>query len=165
MTIKTRLNFEEYKKLIFILIYKKPIVIFITVLGLYMIVHASLSYFGIIRINNNITIQFIFGIIITFLIPYNIYKSSKKNFETNKRIQEEIEYNFTNEKIIVKGESFNLEHEWNKITRIKELKDCFLIYQSKTSADIIPKRNLLESEIQELRNIFNQQKNIRLNSK
>ncbi len=162
MIIRTKLNLEEYTKLIFTLTYRKPWTIFVTSLGIFMLTLGFLSYFGIMSEKENMTFQFIFGSVLTFLTPYKVYATAKRNFNSNQRLQEEIEYEFTSEKMKIKGESFNSELEWNKTNRIEELKKWFLIFQSKIIANLIPKENLTELEIEEMRKIFTEQKNLKL---
>ncbi len=165
MTIETKINLEDYRKLIFTLTYRKPWTIFVTLLGLLTLTRACLSYFGVIIQNENMVLQFIFGILLTFLTPFKVYSTAKRNFTSNQRLQEAIEYELSKEKLKIKGESFNSELEWSKTNRIEELNNWFLIYQSKITANIIPKQNLSETEIEEMRKIFLEQKNLKLKLK
>jgi len=75
------------------------------------------------------------------ILPISIYWSAKRSFSTNKRLQEKIIYEFTNENIIIKGETFNSELNWSKTYRIMELNNWILIYQSRLTANVIPKKS------------------------
>ena len=165
MTINTKLNLEEYRKLLFILTYRKPWTIFVTLFGFFMIAIGCVTYFGITNDTEKMTFQFVIGIILIFLTPYKVFATTKRNFNSNQRLQEEIEYEFTNEKMKIKGESFNSEFDWYNTNKIEELNNWFLIYQSSTTGNLIPKKNLSKTEIEQLRNIFNEQKNIKLKLK
>lgn len=54
---------------------------------------------------------------------------------------EQIRYEFTDEKILLTGESFASEMEWQKIHKVLELRDWILIYQSKQVFNVIPKES------------------------
>ncbi|MFZ7116802.1 MAG: YcxB family protein [Bacteroidota bacterium] len=56
----------------------------------------------------------------------------------------------------IKGESFYLELIWDKVFKIVEHSQCFLIYQNNLSAVIILKKDLNPDEMIEIRNIFSQ---------
>ncbi|MFL9833496.1 YcxB family protein [Chryseobacterium terrae] len=82
------------------------------------------------------------------------YFRLKNAFYSNKKIQEEIIYTFDDEKVQTKGETFEGDFAWNTVYRIKETKDWLLIYQSKTTMNMIPKKNFTQNQIVELRNII-----------
>lgn len=94
-----------------------------------------------------------FAVVFVFLIIRSYFRL-KNAFYSNKKIQEEIVYTFTNEKIQTKGKTFDGDFTWNTVHRIKENKDWFLIYQSKTMMNMVPKKYFSQSEIIELRNII-----------
>jgi hypothetical protein len=160
MILKTKLNLEDYRKLVFTLTYRKPLTLLMSFLGLYMTIGGALTYFGVLSNNENMPFQFVFGIVLTVLTPYKIYTTANRNYSTNLKLQEEIDYEFTPEQLIIKGESFTSELKWSTTFKIEELTHWILIYQSKTTANIIPKKNISEAELEELRFIFRAQKNI-----
>lgn len=94
-----------------------------------------------------------FVIIIIFLVVRS-YFSLKKAFYSNKNIQEEISYTFTEENIQTKGETFDGDFTWKTVYRVKENKDWFLIYQSKTTMNMIPKKYFTKNQILELRSLI-----------
>lgn len=104
--------------------------------------------------NNNLIYFIILLIFIFIYFPYRHYKTIKKVFYSNKKIQENIIYTFNEEKIHVKGESFESEFTWKSIFKLKELKDWFLIYQSMNVMNIVPKKNFTKEQIHELRQII-----------
>ena len=81
---------------------------------------------------------FFFPLII-LILPFSIYRNAKKNFESTPRIQEKINYEFTNEQIKISGESFTTELTWEKTYKVLELKNWILIYQNPRVANVIPK--------------------------
>lgn len=94
-----------------------------------------------------------FAVVFVFLIVRGYFRL-KKAFYSNKKIQEEIVYTFTDDKIHTKGETFDGDFTWEKVYRIKENKDWFLIYQSKTTMNMIPKKYFIKNQVTELRNLI-----------
>lgn len=94
-----------------------------------------------------------FAVVFVFMIVRGYFRL-KKAFLSNQRIQEEIVYTFTDEKVFAKGETFESDFLWSSVFRVKENKDWFLIYQSKTTMNMIPKKYFAENEVLELRNLI-----------
>ena len=139
MKIEAKLSFKGYLKLVAYLTVKKPLmIILMAFIALFLIDTACyflgfrehLPYFGLS-----------FSLFCIVVYPLLIYFNTKKNFYSNKRLQEKIGYEFSNEKIIVSGETFTTEMDWSKIYRVVELKSWVLIYQSIQTANIIPKES------------------------
>ncbi|PXY02765.1 hypothetical protein DF185_01340 [Marinifilum breve] len=139
MIIETKIEFKKYVKLMYQLTYKKPSIIFISIVGIFLLV-LSIQYF--IGINTTTDqppyVQLFIGLIVLF-IPYSVYRSSKRSFKTNSRLQETITYEFTQDKIRIKGESFDSVMDWTKLHKIVEMKDWILLYQNKLTFNLIPK--------------------------
>ncbi|KFF00224.1 hypothetical protein IX39_06080 [Chryseobacterium formosense] len=91
-------------------------------------------------------------IVVVFMMVRSYFRL-KNAFYSNKKIQEKISYTFTEEKIHTKGETFDGEFTWKTVHRVKENKDWFLIYQSKTTMNMIPKKYFTKDQIRELRNL------------
>jgi len=100
-----------------------------------------------------------FAAVFVFMIGRSYFRL-KNAFYSNKKIQEKIFYTFTEEKIHTKGETFDGEFTWKTVHRVKENKDWFLIYQSKTTMNMIPKKYFTKDQIRELRNLV-QKNNIK----
>lgn len=94
-----------------------------------------------------------FAAVFVFIIIRSYFRL-KNAFYSNKKIQEEIVYTFTDEKVQTKGETFEGDFAWNTVYKIKETKDWLLIYQSKTTMNMVPKKYFSQSEIIELRKII-----------
>lgn len=65
---------------------------------------------------------------------------SKKYFNSNKLLQNEQKYNFTDEGISISSENGNGKIDWDKIFKVDESKTFFALYISIGQAYIIPKR-------------------------
>ena len=116
-------------------------------------------------VNNSWPFAMFGSIFLIASIPISVYLRSKKYFYSNARVQETIEYEFTPEELKVKGETFNSNMGWSKTNRIEEKNDWFLIYQSQQTANMIPKKDLSEAQIIELRNFFKGLKNVKMKLK
>jgi len=145
--IESKLIFKDYLKLMYVLTYRKPVIIIITIIGILSLI-MSLLYFGGIKMpyKSPPYSQLFFGIVIVFLFPVLIYISAKRMFASSARLQERITYEFTDEIIRVTGESFKSEMDWMKIYKIVELKSWFLIYQNKRAANLIAKETLRDQQ-------------------
>ena len=145
MIIETKLDFKSYLKLMYSLTYRKPIMIFITIVGLIMFL-SSIFYFldFNVPVDSPPYFQIVFGFFIIAFLPFSIYWSGKKNFSSHSRLQERIIYEFTDEKIKITGETFSSELDWTKTYKITELKDWILIYQNRQIANILMKESFAE---------------------
>ena len=142
MKIETKLSFKEYLRLMFLLTYKKPFMVFLSGIGVIMFIGSLFYFLGIkVPVDKPPYFQLIFGFSIIALLPFSIYRSAKKNFSSSGRLQEKITYEFLEDAIRITGESFNSELTWEKIYKITELRNWILIYQNRLVANIIPKKS------------------------
>ena len=94
-----------------------------------------------------------FPVIIIFIMIRSYFRL-KNAFYLNAKIQEEIIYIFSDEKVQTKGETFEEDFTWATVYRIKETKDWFLIYQSKFTMNMVMKKNFTKDQIAEIRQII-----------
>lgn len=169
MKFKSRINFKEYLKLSYILTYKIRWAVFISIIGLLMLVVTGLYYSGLTpEIFVNVSppyFQLLFGLFVVAGIPLSVYFAAKKNFASSPRLQEEIEYEITNEKFKLTGTSFSSDMTWDKTYKIQELKNWFLIYQNRRVANLIPKSEMSPEQVESLRNLFRTFRNVKLKLK
>lgn len=146
--IETQLTFKEYAIFLYKETYKKPVVIFITFIGLLMLVLSTLYFLGLYHnIDEPPYFQLIFGLFVSVLIPFSVYRSAKKTFTSSQRLKEKISYEFDPEKIKISGESFHSEMDWPQTHKIVELKDWILIYHNALIANVIPKRAFNDKDL------------------
>lgn len=144
ITLKDFLNFNIKNSLPRIIIFSFIILIFL-VLNLY---NTENDTQNILQ-----SASIWFAAVFVFIIIRSYFRL-KNAFYSNKKIQEEIVYTFTDEKVQTKGETFEGDFAWNTVYKIKETKDWLLIYQSKTTMNMVPKKYFSQSEIIELRKII-----------
>ncbi|MBN7812288.1 YcxB family protein [Algoriphagus sp. H41] len=92
-------------------------------------------------------IPFAIAFTMTFIPPFLILRSAKKNYESNKMLSGETEYEFTKDFIRTSGESFDSKMYWKKLHEIKLTRSWLLIWQSKEIANAIPRRDVSDSQI------------------
>lgn len=92
------------------------------------------------------------------VMPLLTYFGAKRNFTANKRISETIEYHFDNDYLSMKGESFNSQLTWDKIYKVTQTKNWLLIWQNSQIANPIPKRDIWEGQISDLKEILDKYK-------
>lgn len=96
--------------------------------------------------------------VILFVFPLLTYFSAKQNYASNQRMTETIEYQFGEDNLVVKGESFNAQLSWDKIYKVTQTKNWVLIWQNRQVANVIPKKDIWEGQIEELKIILNRHK-------
>jgi len=158
MTIDTKLDSKKYLGLMYVMTYRKPMMIFFTLLGLILVIFPLLYFLGgNIPYDKPPWFQLVFGVFIVSILPLSIYIGAKKNFSSLGKLQERIIYEFTEENIKMTGETFDFELGWTKVYRILEMNKWILIYQSKTTAFILPKESFGEN-LNEFRSLIRRKK-------
>ncbi len=147
------------------LYYRKATTIISTILGLMSIIFGILLLSNIFGSYNDGLVPFCLGIYIVFIRPIFVYRLYRKNFYSTKPLQENITYEFTEEKMKITGESFSSELQMNSLYKIKELNNWFLIYTNRQVANLVPKKNLTENEVLAIRSILYKTKGIILKLK
>lgn len=148
--LTTKLSVGDYIKVNYHLLYRKWTTKFMTGIGLFMLI---LILFSLNSLTQFPWIQLIFGLFLTVGMPISVYFSAKKNYQSNGRISETINYEFDKDNIQVTGESFNSKLTWGKIYSVTENKEWILIWQNRQVANVVPKRDFKEGELQAFKSI------------
>lgn len=152
MVIKTKLTEKDFIRAYFTLIYGRVAMkIFIGFALVYLAV-SILSLIG--DFNDKASTGFFTPVFILIVPPVLFYISAKKNYSSNKRISELTEYRFERDFLVVKGESFASEVSWDKIYKVSQTKNLILIWQTRQIANVIPKRDIWEGQVLELKEIL-----------
>ena len=138
-SIKAKINFSNYLRGNYKLLYSTWWMKVTSVIAI-----ASMIYYLAMSVTNSaidfeswfFLIAYIITIsaILTPLVMLIIYISA---YKTDKRIKEEILYEFDSYGAKVTGESFNFNFDWNSIHKIKLLNEWLFIYQNRLSASMI----------------------------
>lgn len=150
----SKLDFKEYLRANYSINYSRPFMIILTVFGVILILIGlfNLAYSGNMM-DRHLWFQLVFGIYFVFFIPIIIYFKSKKNFTSPGRLAERMFWTIDPEWITVKGESFETKMTWDKMVKVIENKNVFLIYQSKLMAHIVSKKEMTVAQRVGFRNI------------
>jgi len=93
-------------------------------------------------------------LLIVVVQPIVIYMTIRRNYMSSNHLRETLEIEITQKEVKIVGESFYLEIKWNKIFKVIEKQNWFLIYQNNLSAILIPKKDLHENGTVHLRKIL-----------
>lgn len=106
------------------------------------------------------TLVMIFIFVVGFIAFIKFAKSaSKRHYESNKLIQDEMIYSFNDSGIECKSERAFSQIKWDEIFKVYISKDFFVIFLSNLTVWIIPKKNVESSNINKLKDIILQKIN------
>ena len=111
------------------------------------------TVFSFIKGNSFESTQILWVILFLGIVPLMTYFNAKKNYSSNKRISEEIEYRFEENYLDIHGESFNSQYTWDKIYKITQTQNWVLIWHNRQVANPIPKRDIWKGELADLKDI------------
>jgi hypothetical protein len=142
--IKTKLSLSQYTKVLFGVTYRMPVFIFLNAGGILFIAYYLL---------NGLADWFtVFVAVFLLSLPFTVFRSARKNYESMKALHEEIEYVFTEQTISASGQSFNSTMAWETLHKVRESKHFFLLFQNKQAAIMIPKTAFLsETDVNKFR--------------
>lgn len=136
---KDLVNFNFYTA------YRNPVVIFFYLTCFGMFIYRF--FFTNAEFLKDITTPCVFCFVFIVIIPCAAYLSALNTYRKKNRLHETHHYAIDNEKIHLKGDSFESNFAWSAINKISETKKYFYIWQSRTDANIIPKRDLGSEQI------------------
>lgn len=143
LKVHTILTWEEFRNFNFYSLYRTPVGIFLFIVGLGMWCVVISYLLGAFPTASDFPwLQLLFAVWMTLLVPIFAYTSAKKGYASNSRIKESITYEFDGKWIAIKGESFETKLTWDKIYKVVEAKQFFLIYPQKKIANILPKKDM-----------------------
>jgi hypothetical protein len=154
MKVKTRVSFKEYRKLLFMLTYRKPVMKIILCVALAMLIWITGYYFHFLPVPKPQIYQYITLGLITIVQPITIFLTIRRNYNSSNHLREPLVTELTKTELKVQGESFYLEIKWEKLFRIDEERNWFLLYQNNLSAIIIPKKDLNSAQVKEFKTII-----------
>src|SRR5882757_3774443 len=104
MDIKTQLSDKDFINLNFLLLYRRFFMRLLTVIGIISLLTALLA--KLTAQDFPVSSQVTLGVVALIVLPALTYFTAKRNYSSNKRISEKIEYVFNNEYLEIIGESF-----------------------------------------------------------
>jgi hypothetical protein len=164
MKIVSNVTLADFQSVMFLLARKQiafyilPAIGFLYAFGALM----QLSGLGNIPSGNKAVIQLL-GSIFLIIAPFvSLRFQSKTNFSTNKRIQETITFEFSEENIKIVGESFTSALTWEKVYKVVETKEWFLIYESSQTLHLVGKRFFSTKDLGNFQELLKQIPNLKL---
>jgi hypothetical protein len=147
--INQKLESPEYVRCILNMRFRKPMMIMIWFIGISNLIWSSLYLFpsASILFIDPPYISFALGVGLVILSPVIIYFGAKKDFTSNPRVSEAIEYKFSNDAIEITGESSSSSMAWDKIFKLKETSSHVLIYHDQIIAQFINKKALSPEQL------------------
>lgn len=154
--VESQISFKEYLEILYMLTYKNGMSIYINAIGIVMVVGSIVMFVQQPETMKDYTVilRSLFGLFLAISIPISVYFSAKKNYLSNKRLGEKIIYEFYPDEMKATGESFITLRKWAQTYKIEELKNWFLIYESNQVANLIPKSEMSDQDISNLRSLF-----------
>ncbi len=154
MTIKTQVSFRQYVRLLFGLTYQRPVLKLLLGVAVMLILWIVFYYTGILDLPKPIIYQYITLALILVAQPIVIFTTIYTVYHSSFQICEPLEMQLLSDEIKIRGNSFYMEVKWEKLFKIIEKRDWFLIYQNSLSAIIIAKKDMEHTEITEFRKIL-----------
>lgn len=149
LSITTKLTFEDFRKVNFYFLYRKRAAKISLVLGIILLLVIITPYVtGTPFWTQFPAIPLAIALMLTVVPPYSIFRTARKNYDSNKMINEKITYAFDKDTISVSGESFHSKLSWDKLYEIKVTKTWFLIWQTRQIANVIPRRDISDNQIE-----------------
>ncbi|NML56188.1 YcxB family protein [Chryseobacterium cheonjiense] len=150
MTVKTLITFQD-----FLMFHLKSSLVRLIAFPLMILLFFIMKQYADDYSEKEIWLSASMWLVIMFLfVVIRSFFRLKFAFKSNKKIQEYISYNFTDEKIQMKGETFDEDFTWNSIYKVKENKDWFLIYQTAQTMNMVPKKFFTKDQILEFRDLI-----------
>jgi hypothetical protein len=153
MLIKTKLTQEDYAQASLAILFTRTAIKIMLGIGVFVLIFGNLGFLILPGMHWSLS-NIITPIFIIFFVPLTTWFAAKKNYSSNQRLAENIEYQFGNEYLFVKGESFTTQSAWDKVYKVTETKKWIFVWQSQQIANIIPKRDIWEGDIIGLKEIL-----------
>lgn len=158
MKYEYQIKENEFIKLKFFLLYRKPLVI-VTILIFVALLFLILRDFFVFNIIDSFDMLILFlSIYLLIISPIIYFFLFRKEYRTNKPLQKRVVSEITEDKIVDTTEDSKAEASWENVHRIEELKSWFLFYYSNAMFGLSPKKSMESGQIAELRNIIRKKK-------
>ena len=154
MIIKTKIRFKEYVKLLYSLAYERTMLRLLVLVALLLLLWILFYNFDVFNLPKPIIYQYITLSLIAIAQPAIIFITIWRNYYSSNQLRETLEIELANEMIKINGESYYMEIEWEKLFKIVEKPNWFLMSQNNLSAIIILKKDMDEKDIVNFRRLL-----------
>ncbi len=160
MTIKTKVTFKEYLRLIFHLAYDRTILKILICVAMLILLWIIFYYLNFFNLPKPVIYQYITLVLIMVVQSTIIYITILRNYLSSNHLRESLKIEITHEEIKITGESFYMEVQMEKFYKIVERENWFLLYQNTLSAIIIAKKDMSKKNIIKFREILRSLSNV-----
>lgn len=129
--IIAKIDLPQYRKVHFQITYSSSWLIYLHIIAIAML------YFTWIN-GEGEWLAYAFVLVLMYL-PIAVYRSASSNYKAIKMLHETLSYEFSDESLTVKGESFDSTNPWNYFQKVRVLRKWFLLYTNNQPAVYIPK--------------------------
>jgi hypothetical protein len=136
------------------LAYQRPIMKLLVSVAVLLILWILFYHLNIINLPKPLIYQYITLALLVVVQPTVIYTTIRTVYYSSNQISEPLETQILPEAIKIHGQSFYMEATWDKMFKIVEKQNWFLIYQNSLSAIIIPKKAMQDEEITSFKKIL-----------
>jgi uncharacterized membrane protein len=147
-TITTLFTKKDYIKFLYRRVYRNPVIIFVTLVGLFLLVTPVLKIFGLVIYDSKTPYTDLITGLFLILTPIVAVLIIAKGHSSSPSMQHEVTYTFGEEGVFAKGLTFESNLKWAHIIKTKEIKKYLLLYSSTKLVNFIAKDKLSEEEIQ-----------------
>lgn len=155
MKITTKISFKQYVKLLYSLAYEKIALRFLICFAFIILLWIIFYHTNIISLPKPLIYQYITLGLIAIVQPILIFITIRSNYYSSNQLMETLVMELSPDIIKINGESYYMEIKWDKLFKIVEKQNWFLLYQNNLSAIIIPKKDMSETDINNLRTFLN----------
>jgi hypothetical protein len=143
---------EDYKKLILKRAYRKPAVIFVTLVGLAMLLVVVLGMSGIIPVSeaSQPPIMQIVIALLAFAMPLITMRSAAKNYDNSPIMHGDVRYTFSDEEITSVSPNIDASYKWESIIKTEDVAGYLLLYIGAMNAIILRKDIFTHDQLQEI---------------
>lgn len=146
-SITQRLNTKEYVKTMFIGLYKKPIYILMTLLGIAIATMILLDHFEIADFYSETPWLEMGLCLFLFIAPSLVVLLSLKQMKANSNFLNDMTFTFTDTGYSVEATTFNSNILWSHILKEKEIGQYLILYHTKKFGNFIDKGKLTPEQL------------------
>lgn len=151
MTITTKLSASDYTKASLAILSRKLSLRIVLALYFFVVLFNLFASLGKEESNPLDQVPLLGAFVVFATI---IYYSIKKAYSSNKRISETITYHFKEDTYTVTGESFTSELTWDKVQKVTITKNWLLLWQTRSTANALPRRDIDNDTLSKLKMIL-----------
>lgn len=157
----TKIQKKDFIRLFFSLTLRKPAIIVSIILGLGLLGFVALyylHYFESDMLRNPLLMLFL-GLSSILYLLFGIYRSAVKNYTSHERLNQELTYLLTDDKVSFTGTAFTNEFEWKSFYKIESVgSNWIILYNSKAVANFLPISGLGKEEAGQIKEFLKSKK-------